>query len=76
MHGGRAIRWDTEKSGRVNKVAVRSEEIKTGEGIRVEAGWKSVVKLRKMEQSRREKERATWEELEHNYPLINSYNIK
>lgn len=76
MHGGRAIRWNAKKSERVNKVAVGSEEIKTGEEIRVEAGRKSVVKLRKMEQSRREKERATSKELEHNYPLINSCNIK
>lgn len=25
---------------------------------------------------KREQERITWEELEHNYPLINSYNTK
>lgn len=31
MHGGKAMRWDTKKSERVNKVAVGSEEIKTGE---------------------------------------------
>lgn len=57
MHDGRAVRWNTTKTGRVNKVAVGSEEMKTGEEIRVETGWKNLVKLRKMEQSRREKNR-------------------
>lgn len=38
----------------MNKVAAGPEEIKTGEKIRVEAGQKSIVKLRKMEHSRRE----------------------
>lgn len=41
----------------MNKVAAGSEGIKTGEKIRMEAGQKSIVKLRKMEQSRREKNR-------------------
>lgn len=57
MVGGRAVRWDTKKSERMNKVAAGSEGIKTGEKIRMEAGQKSIVKLRKMEQSRREKNR-------------------
>lgn len=57
MHRGMAIRWDTKKSGRVNKAAVASEEMKTDRKIRVEAGWKSVVKLRNMELRRREKNR-------------------
>lgn len=58
----------------MDKVAVGSEEIKTGDESKSGNGEEkdSGVRGDGAEQKREEQESATWEELEANYPLINS----
>lgn len=58
----------------MNKVAVGSEEIKTGDKNKSGNGEEkdSGVGEDGAGQKREERESATWEELEANYPLVNS----
>lgn len=73
MHGGRATRWDTKRWGRENKVAAGSEEIKTDDKNKSGNAEEKCSRIGEDRgEQKREKRSATWEELEANYPLINS----